>query len=325
MASLDSLPPDQRAVLALVLERGRSYDEIARSLSIDRAAVRDRALSALDALGPPTRLRPEQRALITDYLLGQLPPRVSGQVRDRLAGNASERAWATVLKSELAPLSTALPEIPGAPDPRPVLAPDPRPVPASDRRPVPAPDPQPVSERPRSRLGGAILLAAGAVIAAAVVVVVIVVGGSGSTSHRRPSAAAVRSSSTTTTSASTAPPQPIAQINLGSPQPHGVAKGIAEVVAQGANNEIAIVATGLAPNKTNPPNAYAVWLYNSPIDSLRLGFVNPGVGSSGRLQTAGQLPADAAHYKALIVTLETQAAPRAPGPIVLEGTLTGLS
>ena len=52
MASLDSLPADQRAVLQLVLQRGRSYDDIAKLLSIDRAAVRQRALAALDALGP---------------------------------------------------------------------------------------------------------------------------------------------------------------------------------------------------------------------------------------------------------------------------------
>ena len=31
MASLDTLPADQRAVLQLVLQRGRSYGEIART------------------------------------------------------------------------------------------------------------------------------------------------------------------------------------------------------------------------------------------------------------------------------------------------------
>jgi hypothetical protein len=55
MASLDSLPADQRAVLQLVLQRGRTYDDIAKLLSIDRTAVRQRALAALDALGPGGR------------------------------------------------------------------------------------------------------------------------------------------------------------------------------------------------------------------------------------------------------------------------------
>jgi hypothetical protein len=113
MASLDSLPPDQRAVLQLVLQRGRSYDEIAQMLSIDRAAVRQRALSAFDAIGPQTRVEADRRALITDYLLGQLPPAVAAQTRERLGSSASERAWARVLASELAPIARdPLPEIP---------------------------------------------------------------------------------------------------------------------------------------------------------------------------------------------------------------------
>ena len=125
MASLDSLPADQRAVLELVLKRGRTYDEIARMLSIDRAGVRERALSAFDALGPQTRVAPERRALITDYLLGQLPPKVSEDTRQRLAQSASERAWARVLASELETIAVnPLPEIPtdGAREPEPAVA-----------------------------------------------------------------------------------------------------------------------------------------------------------------------------------------------------------
>ena len=105
MASLDSLPTDQRAVLELVLRRGRSYDEIAKLLSIDRAGVRQRALSAFDALGPQTGLPAERRALITDYLLGQLPKRVSEDTRARLTHSAGERAWARVVASELTGLA----------------------------------------------------------------------------------------------------------------------------------------------------------------------------------------------------------------------------
>jgi hypothetical protein len=113
MASIDSLPADQRAVLQLVLQRGRTYDEIAQLLSIDRAAVRERALSAFDALGPGTRVAPEQRALITDYLLGQLPPAVADQVHGTLSESAGARAWARVVASELGPLTSGpLPEIP---------------------------------------------------------------------------------------------------------------------------------------------------------------------------------------------------------------------
>ena len=116
MASLETLPADQRAVLQMVLGRGRGYEEIGKMLSIDRAGVRDRALAALDALGPETSVPDLQRHLITDYLLGQLPAGVAEQTREHLSSSPTERAWARVVASELAPLaSEPLPEVPSAP------------------------------------------------------------------------------------------------------------------------------------------------------------------------------------------------------------------
>ncbi|HEX4838738.1 MAG TPA: sigma factor-like helix-turn-helix DNA-binding protein, partial [Solirubrobacteraceae bacterium] len=50
MTELDRLPPDQRAVLSLVLDRGKSYGQVAEMLAIPESAVRDRAHAALDAL-----------------------------------------------------------------------------------------------------------------------------------------------------------------------------------------------------------------------------------------------------------------------------------
>ena len=87
---------------------------------------------------------------------------------------------------------------------------------------------------------------------------------------------------------------------------------------------VAIAAQGLAANTKHPPNAYAVWLYNSPSDSKILGFVNPAVGSNGQLKTAGGLPGNASHYGKLLVTLETKSNPKTPGTIVLEGALKGV-
>ena len=52
MARFDDLPADQKAVLQLVLRQGRTYAEIAGLLKISTEAVRDRALTALDAIGP---------------------------------------------------------------------------------------------------------------------------------------------------------------------------------------------------------------------------------------------------------------------------------
>jgi hypothetical protein len=50
MNDLDRLAPDQRAVLSLVLDQHRSYEEVAAMLGMSERAVRDRAHMALDAL-----------------------------------------------------------------------------------------------------------------------------------------------------------------------------------------------------------------------------------------------------------------------------------
>ena len=51
------------------------------------------------------------------------------------------------------------------------------------------------------------------------------------------------------------------------------------------------------------------------------GFVNPGVGTNGKLQTAGGLPTNANQYTQLLVTRETQGNPKTPGSIILQGGL----
>ena len=124
MASLESLPADRRAVLQLVLQHGRSYDEIARLLSIDRSAVRQRAVNALEALGPQADLAGERRQVITDYLLGQLDSGAATTAQNAIAAAPGERAWARVVASELTPLAgSPLPVIPAAATAPPAPAP----------------------------------------------------------------------------------------------------------------------------------------------------------------------------------------------------------
>jgi hypothetical protein len=50
MPRLDDLPPDLRATLSLLVDRGKSYAQVAELLGISESAVRDRAHAALDAL-----------------------------------------------------------------------------------------------------------------------------------------------------------------------------------------------------------------------------------------------------------------------------------
>ncbi len=117
------------------------------------------------------------------------------------------------------------------------------------------------------------------------------------------------SGSRTAGGATTATPAP--RINLSSPNGGKGMGAIAEVVKQGNKSAIAIVGHGLPANAKH--NAYAVWLYNRPADAVLLGFVNPGVGKNGRLETTGPLPTNAAHFKQLLITVETTANPPATG------------
>lgn len=177
----------------------------------------------------------------------------------------------------------------------------------------------------RRRVAG--LGAAGAIIALATTVA----GCGGSSRHTGSTAASATtpvtappastsSSAQRTTSATTAA-SPAPRIKLVSPSGDKSIAAIAEVVKQGGKEAIAIVGHGLPPNTKH--DAYAVWLYNAPRDAALLGFVNPGVGKNGRLETTGPLPANAAHFRQLLITVETTDAPGQPGRVVLRGKLTG--
>ena len=342
MASIDSLPADQRAVLELVLRRGRSYDEIARLLSIDRAGVRQRALAAFDALGPKTRVAADRRALIADYLLDALPGGVAEEVRDHLGTSASERAWARAIASELQTLSEhELPEIP-ANGHRQSTAGERRKPPRAGKAPATteaAPKRGPEAEvpvaaalsngspRPKpphaaSRLGGAVLLAVVAAVALALVLVFVVFNGS---SPRHPAARhtahhAAPTHAATTTTASSASPKLLAQISLATPSGARTPDGRAYVVSVQHQLGLLVAARGLTPNTKHPPNSYALWLYNSASDSHILGFVTPAVGKNGSFNVPAPLPTNASHYRMLVVTLETVSNPKHPGRIVLEGS-----
>jgi hypothetical protein len=342
MSSLDSLPGDQHAVLQLVLSRGRSYDEIARMLSMKPSAVRERAQTALATIGPHTDVPPEQQQQVGDYLLGQLSDADALQARDLLADSPGARAWARVVASELAPLAgeNPLPEIPAPSTSREAAEPVAAPT-ASEpseekgrrrRRQRDEGEGAPVGTPRSSRLGGALVIL-GVVVAVAAGLFFVLRGGH-SKNHAASTASttvAPAASATTPTSATTSSTTSsgtsasvVAQINLTPPATakDSKAAGIAEVLNEGSTDGVAIVAQNVPPNATKPPNAYAVWLYNSPRDAKILGFVNPGVGKTGRLSTAGGLPTNASHYKHLIVTVETTASPKIPGTIILQGDLT---
>src|SRR5918992_819260 len=130
MSPLEPLAPDQRAVVALVLQQGRSYDEIAALLGIEVDAVRARAHDGLAALAPSNGLPGEITAPLADYLLGQQGDADAEATRGLLAESAPARAWASGVAERLAGVAKApLPEIPGAETP--TATPDDAPIPAT--------------------------------------------------------------------------------------------------------------------------------------------------------------------------------------------------
>lgn len=137
MSSLQTLPPDQRAVLQLLLQKDRSYDEIAQLLRLDAQTIRGRAHQAVAALGPDAPgLSDDQRGELTDFLLGEQSASARAATRAFLEGSPAARAWARDASEELRPLGgDRLPEIPAEPA-MPPPAPEAAPV-----APEPAPEP----------------------------------------------------------------------------------------------------------------------------------------------------------------------------------------
>jgi hypothetical protein len=156
------------------------------------------------------------------------------------------------------------------------------------------------------------------------VVVVLVIALSGGSSSKHTSSTAARATSTaatpTSTSGTTSTAKVVAQVNLIPTGTASKAKGVAQVVRVGNNEGIVVYATGMPANTKT--NFYAVWLFNSAGDKYFLGFVSPGVGANGQLQTTGALPPNTAHFKNVLVSLETQKKPKEPSQIVLHGALS---
>jgi hypothetical protein len=117
MATLDQLPAEQRAIVELVVQRGRSYGALAEVLQVPAERVRELARDALTELSPRTAARVDAgwRGQVADYLLGQQGAEEARATRDYLKRSESARAWALSLLDSLDPLypngaSPAVPE-----------------------------------------------------------------------------------------------------------------------------------------------------------------------------------------------------------------------
>jgi hypothetical protein len=311
MARFDDLPADQKAVLQLVLRQGRTYEQIATLLKIAPGTVRDRALAALDAIGPErvTGLDEDREDEIGDHLLGQQDDAQRAATRAYLATSQPGRDWARAVAAELSAAGLAdedaLPQIPADP-------------PAAEAAPAPAGAVARGGEPQRSsRLGGVLLLVGGAIAIAAVVLVLVNVIG-GNDDNGSGSTATEAAATTTTGTDSTA--DVVAQINLTPPGGGKKPLGVANIVQQSGKRAIAVVGQDLPAS-----GHYVLWLRNG--DKVRfLGFFPPvsDTGSAkGRLQGLVAAPTDLDSYKEMLVSREASSTPKRPTNIILRGSTTG--
>jgi len=309
MARFDDLPADQKAVLQLVLRQGRTYGEIAGLLKISTEAVRDRALTALDAIGATglPGFDDDLQDDVGDYLLGQQSASARAATREQLEGSQSARDWARSVATELRTAGVAgedaLPEIPT--DPAEVDE-------AFDA--LHARRAARVDQARSSRLGGMLIIVAVLlVVVGGVLVLTGVIGGNDDDGNKTASTPAQTSTVATTASVEQ-------QINLTAPSGAKKPLGVANVVSQDGQRALAVVGQDLPAS-----GHYVLWVRNGA-KSKFLGFFPVVTGSGadkGRLQGLVAAPSDLAGYQELLVTRETSSTPKQPTSVVLKGSLGG--
>jgi hypothetical protein len=312
MGSLESLNEGQRAVLQLLLGKGKSYDEIARLLHSDAGAVRRRAQGAVDALGSERSSIPDDRRReIADYLLSQQTPSQRAATREYLEGSADARSWAREAGAGLAAFATD-DELPDIPAEREQVA-------EASGTPDRGSAPQEEAQR-SSQLGGR-LIAAGLGLVVAIIIILVVSltrGGDEGTP-----AASTTPSGTGTTSTLGGNAQLALDGTLrppkGSDSPSSGQVAIV-VFPQSKRIRLALAATNLPPSSSRG-SAYGVWFYTSPQQAQFLGFPDKPVGASGKLQTVADLSPDTPTYREVLLTRETTRTPRRPGTVVLRAGL----
>jgi Anti-sigma-K factor rskA/Sigma-70, region 4 len=327
---LDALAPDQRAVVQLVLQRERSYAQIAELLKISEDAVRARAHAGLTALAPDVELPADKIAQISDFLLGQQNGKPRQAARKLLREDDAAREWAETVRESLEDVGT-VPDLPASPTSTEAEdvaaasglaepakpAPRPRPLREGRSRPIAASEPEPAASS--SRLGGALLIG-GAVLAIVVVVLALFVFKGDDDKAKAPKSAA--SASATATPSAT--PQQVGQIAL-----KGVngSKGTGVMTLYAAQGQLAFTLQGTKVPKNKSNEAYAVWFTTPGGGSQRLGFAQP-VTSNGQLGTTGprtqdldKFPRWLAKYKQVVVSRERNGSAKQPGPVVLRGSL----
>src|SRR5215207_7924740 len=321
---LDALAPDQRAVVQLVLQRGRSYAQIAELLKISEDAVRARAHAGLAALAPEVELPDDEVAEIADFLLGQQNGQPRQATRRLLRDSDAAYLWAATVRASLEDLGP-VPELPAAADepaeaaPAEVAAEPPAPRPRPRARPVAATESEGAVAASSSRLGGALLLGGGVLAVVVVVLILFVFGGDDDKGSNQDSA------SVTATPTASATPQAVGQIELKGAGKASKANGVFALFLQG--QRLLLFAVQMQNMPATPNGAkYAVWL-TGPGDRAKWIGDTPDVAKDGVLQVQGprqqdtNFTKDLGKYRRVVLTQEQGERRTQPGTTLARGTL----
>jgi hypothetical protein len=288
MATYDQLSAQQRAIVDLVLKRGQSYDQLADTLGMPVARVRELAQEALRSLAPVSAEKVDAgwRAQIADYLLNQQAPTEAASTRGHLRRSEAARAWSSSVLDSLSHLyaNGSMPTIPSGDD-------GPEPSATSSRTAVPRERP-PLSEdviRRRRMIGGG--------VAAAVLLFIVLIwpvgaltGGDDDSGDDGTPAADQQAQRDF---------EIVGQVRLKA-QPGQNGDGLVIITDTDGKPEINIQA---ALNPTGQNQAYEVWLYNSNEDALSLGA--QVTDDQGRFAGRRRLPANWRDYEFIDISRET--------------------
>ncbi len=280
MATFDQLSDEQRAIVELVLQQGKTYDELADMLGIPEARVRERARDALVELAPVSARGVEEdwRGQLADYVLGQQAGPEATATRGHLRRSEASRSWTRSLLDSLEQLypNGDMPTIPdGERGSRRAAA-------AAPRGAGDAETGGPLGSGAMAAVRRRRLLAAAAAVAVILLVVLVwpvglLTGGdddSGSADPGEPAAT-----------------EPAA----------GQLEGSAVIAEQQGKTQVLVQARGLEPSTET--TAYQVWLYDSAQKRKSLGAT--ATDAQGNLQVIGELPPGFKDWQFIDVTSVT--------------------
>jgi hypothetical protein len=297
MATFDQLSDEQRAIVELVLQQGKSYAELSDMLGLPETRVRELARDALVDLAPISARGVDQdwRGQLADYVLGQQAGPEATATRGHLRRSEAARSWTRSLLDSLEQLYPDG-DIPAIPESERGL-----------RRAPAGAEPRALTPEAAAAVRRRRLVTAGGVGLLIVLGVLVwpgkvLIGGD----DDEPSQASSGSNGQ--------------QADGGTISTQS--RGTAIVAEQQGKTQILVTATGLEPSTQN--TAYQVWLYNSDKDRKSLGATV--TDQQGNLQAGAELPADFENYKFVDLTSVTvrgqgQNQRFENGPSVLRGLL----